>query len=261
VRNRFQWPGGFKCAVSLTFDDGLPSQLKVAVPLLDRYGVKATFYVNPSGGDWAERLKPWRKVSEEGHEIGNHTLSHPCSCNYPFSAGRCLEEMTLEEIEADILEAQRRLEAVAAGGRVETFAYPCYESYVGRGAGRRSYVPVVARHFLAARGGGDPPWSNDPLLCDLHYLWSWPADKLTLAEMVGLVEMAAAQGRWAIFTFHGVGGDYLQVEEGDLRALLEYLEGRSDAWVAPVAQVAAYVAGRRRELGVEGARRAAAGSE
>lgn len=48
VRNRFQWPSGFKCAVSLTFDDGLPSQLKVAVPLLDRYGVKATFYVNPS---------------------------------------------------------------------------------------------------------------------------------------------------------------------------------------------------------------------
>lgn len=187
-------------------------------------------------------------MSEEGHKIGNHTLSHPCSCVYPFSEGHCLEEMALEDIEADILEAQRRLEAVAAGGRVETFAYPCDESFVGRGAFRRSYVPVVARYFLAARDGGYPPWSNNPLSCDLHHLWSWPADKLSLAEMVGLVELTANNGRWAIFTFHGVGGDYLQVPEDDFRVLLEYLVGRGDTWVAPVAQIAAYVSEKLKEL-------------
>jgi peptidoglycan/xylan/chitin deacetylase (PgdA/CDA1 family) len=248
MHNRFQWPSGYKCAVSLTFDDSLPSQLRIAIPLLDKYGVKATFYINPSGNDWAERLKPWRKVSEEGHEIGNHTLSHPCSCVYPFSEGHCLEEMALEDIEADILEAQRRLESIAANGRVETFAYPCDESFVGRGALRRSYVPVVARYFLAARDGGYPPWSNNPLSCDLHHLWSWPADKLSLAEMVGLVELTANNGRWAIFTFHGVGGDYLQVPEDDFRVLLEYLVGRGDTWVAPVAQIAAYVSEKLKEL-------------
>jgi hypothetical protein len=119
---------------------------------------------------------------------------------------------------------------------------------VGRGAERRSYVPVVARYFLAARGGGDPPWSNNPLLCDLHHMWSWPADKLSLAEMVGLVELTATDGRWAIFTFHGVGGDYLQVPEDGFRALLEYLEGRGEVWVGPVAQIAAYVSEKLREL-------------
>lgn len=243
---QFVWPGKHRCAVSLTFDDGLPSQLRVAVPLLDRYGLRATFYLCPSGGDWAERLKPWRVVAGEGHEIGNHSLSHPCSCNFPFSGGQCLEEMTLEEIEADVMEAQRRLEALVPGGRVETFAYPCYQSYVGRGAGRRSYVPVIARHFLAARGLGEKPWPNDPLACDLHYLWSWPAERMSAAEMIGLVELTLARGAWAIFTFHGVGEGHLPVSEHDLRSLLEYLEGRSEVWVAPLARVAAHVAGERR---------------
>jgi len=40
---------------------------------------------------------------------------------------------------------------------VVTFAYPCDESFVDRGAGRKSYVPVVARYFFAARDGGYPP--------------------------------------------------------------------------------------------------------
>jgi peptidoglycan/xylan/chitin deacetylase (PgdA/CDA1 family) len=33
-------------AVSLTFDDGLPTQLVTAVPVLDSNGLHGTFYVN-----------------------------------------------------------------------------------------------------------------------------------------------------------------------------------------------------------------------
>jgi len=62
------------------------------------------------------------------------------------------------------------------------------------------------------------------------------------------VELTATNGRWAIFTFHGVGGDYLQVPEDDFRVLLECLTGRGDVWVAPVAQIAAYVSEKLRVL-------------
>ena len=33
--------------LSLTFDDGRPSQVTHAIPLLDSFGVKATFYSQP----------------------------------------------------------------------------------------------------------------------------------------------------------------------------------------------------------------------
>ena len=42
------WPDGCWGAVSLTFDDGHPSQLKKAVPILENVGLQGTFYLNPS---------------------------------------------------------------------------------------------------------------------------------------------------------------------------------------------------------------------
>ena len=43
-RSEFKWPEGKKMAISLTFDDARLSQADLGIPLLDKYGVKATFY-------------------------------------------------------------------------------------------------------------------------------------------------------------------------------------------------------------------------
>jgi len=82
MHNSF-WPEGKSAAISITFDDARPSQIDVAVPILDRHGVFGTFYVSPAGVE--ERLAGWRAAVARGHEIANHTFSHPCSGN---SAGR-----------------------------------------------------------------------------------------------------------------------------------------------------------------------------
>jgi peptidoglycan/xylan/chitin deacetylase (PgdA/CDA1 family) len=42
---RLVWPGGAKAAVSLTYDDGLDSQLDNVVPALRRFDLKATFFL------------------------------------------------------------------------------------------------------------------------------------------------------------------------------------------------------------------------
>ncbi len=47
-RSAFVWPEGKRVALSLTFDDARVSQAQVGIPLLDRYSVKATFYVSPA---------------------------------------------------------------------------------------------------------------------------------------------------------------------------------------------------------------------
>ena len=247
------WPRECQGAVSLTFDDGMRSQLETAIPLLDEHGLQATFYLNPPcDGDeaaWREILAPWRAAAGRGHEIGNHSLTHPCSQNFAFisSASRKgLESMTLEDIERDVLEAERRLCVGIPEQTVRSFCYPCYQSYVGAGPARQSYVPVIARHFVAARGKGET--ANDPARCDLHDLWSWPAERMSGAELVGLAERAAAEGRWAVFTFHGIDEGHLPVAAVDLAELCGFLARHHERlWTAPVAVAAQHVIEWRKE--------------
>lgn len=237
------FPGGTQGAVSLTFDDGLASQRARAVPLLERSGLRGTFYLNPRGkegtgpGSWRDALEAWRSVGEAGHELGNHTVGHPCARNFAFAEDRrTLERMTIADIEADVDLAEARLGEVFGPG-VRSFAYPCYQDSVGEGEGRRSYVPVIARRFLAARTRGERP--NDPGRCDLHHLWSFPAERMTGAQLVGLCEQAAATSGWTILTFHGVGDGGLPVAEGDLAELCAHLCRQwTRLWTAPVAVVA-----------------------
>lgn len=229
-------------AVSLTFDDGRESQLQKAIPAMNRLGIRGTFYILPTGETWREDLRAWREVAKAGHEIGNHTLSHICSNN--FSGGRGgLEDMSLAEIEADILAAQERLVYIAPHQKEWTFCYPCYQTYVGRGASRQSYVPVIARHFLAGRAGGEYGFANHPATVDLSCVWGLPTDRMSGFEMIGLVEELTAKGRWVVLVFHDIDGSRLTVGSHDFLMLLDYLHRRrNEIWTAPVVEVARKIA-------------------
>lgn len=67
--------GGAK-KIALTFDDG-PSREYTAeiLDILKEYGVKATFFV--VGVNIEKSPDLLRRIVAEGHEIGNHTYSHP----------------------------------------------------------------------------------------------------------------------------------------------------------------------------------------
>ncbi|MBN2090758.1 polysaccharide deacetylase family protein [candidate division KSB1 bacterium] len=231
----------YKGAVSLTFDDGTANQLEYAVPLLDEFNLKATFFITPSGNDWKKRLEPWRNVAMAGHEIGNHSLSHICSDNIYGHAGG-LEEKTLAEIEADILTAQERIMTLAHHQKEWTFAYPCYNTDVGRGSSRQSYIPTIAKHFIAGRTGGEYGFGNHPLVCDLAALWGLPVERMSGYEMIGLVEQITGQGRWVILIFHGIGGSYLSTDINDFRLLLEYLKKHENSIrIAPMGEIAQFI--------------------
>ncbi len=248
------WKKNYRCAVSLTFDDGMPSQLQQAIPALNERGLRATFYLNPrregtlygESLDWQENLERWLPVHQKGHEIGNHTVSHPCSLNMraDWLDGNNLRDYNLARMESDIKRAQDRIQAVFPDQSSTSFAYPCYESDVGHGLNRVSYVPVIARMFAAGRSRGE--YANDPLGCDLHRLSSWPVERQDGAAMIGLVETTLAAQGWGIFTFHGINEGHLPVGLTDFLQLLDHLVRRKpDVWVAPVAEVGDYIAANR----------------
>ena len=76
------WPDGARAAIVLTYDDALPSQLDIAMPQLDASGLRGTFFLK--GTLAPADLPRWRAAAAAGHELGNHSIYHPCpAASYP----------------------------------------------------------------------------------------------------------------------------------------------------------------------------------
>ena len=187
----FQWPNGKRAAVSLTFDDSRLSQIDAGLKVLRKEGVKATFYVQAPNVE--KRLEGWKTAVVEGHEIGNHTMTHPCTGNYAFSRANALEDYDLSKMAGEMDENNRQIRKLL-GVTPKDFAYPCGLKFVGRGRETKSYVPLVAERFLSGRGYLDEA-PNDPSFVDLAQAMGTPFDDLEFEQMKKLVDEAAQSGR------------------------------------------------------------------
>ena len=239
------WPDRIQGAVSLTFDDARYSQIQNGIPMLDRYGVSATFYLSlPAVRELPE---PWREATAAGHEIGNHTATHPCSGNFDFAHDNPLENYTLAGIEREIEDADAELSAVL-DVRPTTFAYPCGQTLVGRGEDVSTYVPLVARRFLAGRGYNNGAY-NRPDFCDPAHLRSVGLDGLTGDQALSMIRETVAAGGWLVFTGHEIDGDpeqKLQTSGETLARVLQFVtEDRESIWTDTVENIATYVCEKR----------------
>lgn len=61
--------------ISLTFDDGPSAWTEAVLDLLAANGAQATFFLLGSAA--SERPEVVRRIVADGHEIGNHSWSHP----------------------------------------------------------------------------------------------------------------------------------------------------------------------------------------
>jgi peptidoglycan/xylan/chitin deacetylase (PgdA/CDA1 family) len=236
---RFPWPDGKLAAVSLSFDDARPSQVEGGTALLDRYGVKATFYLVPSRAE--QRLDGWKRAVANGHEIGNHSLTHPCSGNFPFARARALEDYSLERIRAELVDANAQLRALL-GVLPESFAYPCGQTFVGRGTNTQSYVPIAASLFTTSRGWLDEA-PNDPSYVDFAQITGMESDGKDFDDLRPLIENAKRTGAWVVLAGHETAAAGAQTTRlATLEALCAYaLDPNNDVWIAPVGTVARYV--------------------
>jgi peptidoglycan/xylan/chitin deacetylase (PgdA/CDA1 family) len=239
----FAWPEGKRVALSLTFDDGRPSQVDAGTALLDEYGVKATFYVVPTAVQ--QRLDGWKQAVASGHEIGNHSVQHPCTGNFAWARTKALEDYTLKKMQQELTEANRQIKSLL-GVQPEVFAYPCGQKFVGRGRSTKSYVPVVATLFRSGRGWLDEG-PNDPSFCDPAQLTGMEMDGKEFEEILALLENARETGQWLVLAGHEMGTDGRQTTRlATLRKLLEYAQDPANGvWIAPVGTVVRYVEEKR----------------
>lgn len=194
------------------------------------------------------RLEEWRGAVASGHEIGNHSLTHPCSANFTFSRNNALEDYTLERMEGELTGAQTRLHE-RLGVTPTTFAYPCGQKFVGRGAAAQSYIPLVAKHFIAGRGFRDER-HNCPAVCDPTQLYGYDFDGVAFSEVKRRIELAAEEGGWLLLAGHEVGapGVGQTILEDTLHEICRYCgDGSNGIWLDTVAAVADYVLKQRVE--------------
>jgi len=239
----FHWPNGKRVAVSLSFDDARMSQVDRGLDLLNPTGVKVTFFVTPDGVK--KRLEGWKRAVASGHEIGSHSVSHPCTGNFPWSSQNALENYTLEQMSQQLDEANAEIQTLL-GVRMVTFAYPCGQKFVGRGRQLKSYVPLITEKFLVGRGFFDE-YFNDPAFCDLAQAGGTVSDDLDYIQLVELISQAASQGGWIIFAGHEIGEKGFQTTDAvALAALCKYMQDPANGvWVDTVERIGSYVQQQR----------------
>lgn len=84
---------------ALSFDDGYIAQYEQAAPILDKYGIPATFFVmgtawNGDGVHTYMRPRDLQDLYLRGHEIGSHTVTHRNLVNLSATnSGECDNEV------------------------------------------------------------------------------------------------------------------------------------------------------------------------
>lgn len=225
----FRWPDGARAAVSLAYDDAVPTQLDNAIPALNRHGLRASFYLSLGTPTLQTRMEEWRAAARQGHELANHTLFHQCAGGTPdrswVPSHRDLNNTTAEQMRDQVTLANTMLHALD-GKRERTFTVPCGD----RIAGGQDYVDLVRDQFVAIKAASGAIVPSMRTL-DLHRVPVATPTKVSGQELIAQVKQAGERGTMVNFTFHGIGGDHLSVSKEAHEELLRFLAAnRKQYW-------------------------------
>ena len=226
-------------AVVLTYDDAIDQHIDNAAPLLDSLGLVATFYITGYSSSVKARMNEWKQLVVKGHELGNHTLYHPCvggagrewvKADYDLSkytVQRMLDETRMNNLFLQALDGKTK----------RTFAFTCGDMKIGDS----SFINAMTNDFVAARAVREQMHSIDQV--DLYNVDCYPVNGQTADQMMEWVKQAIASKSLLVILFHGVGGgNSLNVALPEHRRFLQWLAKQNkDVWVAPMITVAEYV--------------------
>ncbi|WPJ94826.1 polysaccharide deacetylase family protein [Coraliomargarita algicola] len=250
---QFTWPEGQQCAVTLSYDDALPIHHKAVAPFLAAKGVSATFYICASSG-FTEHTDAWRQVAELGHELGNHTLFHPCrrepATNYDWLAAHYdLCDYTAQRW-TDEMRVANCLLRLVDGEAERTFGNTCCHTTIGRGPREKDLDGLIKRMFVAGRGPRNEK-IVEPSTLNFPALGHFSGDGKTMEDLQQLIEHAIQMNGWIIFMFHGIGENThkLYIDDDEHAKLIEYLAANSARiWTASMVKVAKHLKNCATEL-------------
>jgi hypothetical protein len=138
-------------AIILNFDDDWKGQLRYAVPILEKYGFKATFFVttgcltyqntsycNNLGGNSSMTWEDIKLLSELGYDIQSHGVSH-----------KDVTTLSASDLEYEVGQSKQSL--LEHGYNSTVFGTP-YAS----GSGNSTVLNTISKYYEMGRMGYDP---------------------------------------------------------------------------------------------------------
>jgi peptidoglycan/xylan/chitin deacetylase (PgdA/CDA1 family) len=225
------WPTG---AVSLTYDDGLASQLDLAMPALNAHGLHGTFYI--SWVNMARRAADWVVAGHHGHEIANHSMLHLCDL------GRFSPDQYFAR---EIAPMEAWLDRSFGPARLRSFAYPCDVTNLGGGSANAQAHRYAERlkqaGILSGRTSEGLPNSAAHVRRAPYRLQALALgyDTASLDDVRAYLALAKAHGAWAILVIHDVVPRVTeagQISQSDHEALLDMVSA-AGLRCAPVGEI------------------------
>src|SRR5690606_15467522 len=188
-----------------------------------------TFYIVPARESVRTRMEEWRAVARMGHELGNHSIIHPCSAHGPgpefVPPHQDLDRLSVAQMKEQVEVADVFLQALDGYTGPRTYTAPCGD----RDASDGDYTNAVADRFAGLNVAGGDVVPGPPAPDPARVRAAGPAD-VTGKRLIALVEEAGGKGTMVGFTFHGVGGDYLSVSKEAHEELLAFLAANRDKY-------------------------------
>lgn len=133
----------------LTFDDTDLSQYEVALPIMEKYGFKGTFFIMTvtMGKPGYMSREQISDLSKRGHEIGSHTWDH-----------QNMKKLPLEEYATQVDKPNRQLKEIT-GKDTRYFAYPFGLWNKGAVKGLKEHHITAAFQLVEARDSADPVYT------------------------------------------------------------------------------------------------------
>lgn len=210
------WAGFRSSAITFTFDDCLANQYKTAVPLLNQYGMKGSFYVVTNWIGTSSSYYSWADASAmaaAGHEVGSHTVSHA--------------DLNGSDYEYQMSESKSIIES-HLGQTVSTLVYPDCISPASES--------VAAQYYIGGRICNGQIESSSPsnffqigsLICGSSGFYN------SLSAFQSAFSSVKSKGGWAVFLIHELdnGSGYSPLSSSVFGEALSYLSTNdSSFWV------------------------------
>lgn len=218
------WHGFSNSAVTYSFDDLTGNQLPVAIPIFDKYNLKATLNVVT---DWvsAAQWATLKSVSTAGHEVASHTVAH-----------KKMPELSAEDFEREMSDSKKVIEN-AVGKECITMVYPYCAN---------AHEEITSKYYISARSCSGQVEKQTPVnMYDISSKGVGTESATQSADDFNAwVTDGVKLGGWCTFLIHGIDDDngYSPIKSSELEKHLQYVAGHPhDFWVATFASVTKYI--------------------